>query len=96
MFGDNLQLVGTKAPVAYRHRLGGTVTVDGSPAKKRVIVVERATFAYVAGTWSNPTDGVWSIAGVAEYPSRALLVLAFDDSGEFNCEAADYISQVAD
>ena len=81
--------------IARRHRLAGPVTVDGQPARRIVVVFDRRTFAYVGATTSDPVTGAWEMTGLPEYPERALLVVAFDDTGNYNAEVADYISQVA-
>lgn len=77
-----------------RHRLAGTVTVDGLPAQKRILVIDRNTFAIYAQTLSNPVTGAWEVYGLPQYPERSLLVLAFDDTGNYNAEVADQVSQV--
>jgi hypothetical protein len=78
-----------------RNRLAGTITVDGQPASRLVVVLERKTFVLVAATFSNPTTGAWEIKGIAEYPMQSLLVMSLDNGGDYNAEVADYISQVA-
>lgn len=77
-----------------RHRLAGSVSVDGSPAKRLVVVVLRGTLAYVGATFSDSATGAWEISGTQEYDERSLLVLALDNTGNYNAEVADYISQV--
>lgn len=76
------------------HRLAGTVTVDGQPAKRLVIVVDRLTLAFIAATLSHPTTGAWEIKGLLQYPERSLLVFSLDSTGNYNAEVADYVSQV--
>jgi hypothetical protein len=78
-----------------RHRLAGTVTVDGQPASRLVCVFDRLTMSLIASKWSNPTTGAWEIKGISEYPAQRLFVVSFDSIGNFNAEIADYISQVA-
>lgn len=77
-----------------RHRLGGTVFVDGSPARRLVVVIDRVTMTMVASKWSDPTTGLWEIKGLNEFGERQLLVVALDHTGNYNAEVADYISQV--
>ncbi len=77
-----------------RHRLAGTVTVDGSPAKKRVVVFLRDSFTAVFVTLSDPATGAWKAVGLPQYAEGALTVIAFDDTGTYNAEVADYVSQV--
>ncbi len=77
-----------------RHRLAGTVTVDGMPAKRHVIVFNRLTFVMIAATVSDPVTGAWEIKGLPQYPERQLLVVSPDSTGNYNAEVADYISQV--
>ena len=81
-------------PRTDRHRLAGTVTVDGNPAQKRVIVFNRISLELIAATYSAPATGAWELSGMPEYAERSLLVLAFDDTGTYNAEVADYVSQV--
>ncbi len=83
------------APRTDRHVLAGTITVNGSPAERRVAVFTRDTLEPVGITLSDPTTGVWRISGINEYPERSLLVVAFDDAGNFNAEVADFVTQVA-
>lgn len=86
--------LGTGNQRTDRHRLAGTVTVDGLPAKRRIIVLDRRDSAFVAGTYSSEVDGAWQISGVKEYPAGQLIVLAYDSTGNYNAEVADYVSQV--
>ena len=81
-------------PRTDRHRLAGTVTVDGNPAQKRVMVFNRISLELIAATYSAPATGAWELYGLPEYVERSLLVLAFDDTGTYNAEVADYVSQV--
>jgi len=96
MIEETLKIFGFTAPAPRtgRHRLAGVVTVDGVPARRTVVVFERKTFTIVAATVSSETTGAWEIYGIAEYPERSLLVLALDNTGNYNAEVADYISQV--
>ncbi len=77
-----------------RHRLAGTVFVDGSPGRRLVVVIDRVAFVLVASKWSDPTTGVWEIKGLAQFDERQLLVLALDHTGNYNAEVADFVSQV--
>lgn len=78
-----------------RHRLAGTVTVDGQPAKRFVTVLDRQNYAWVATAISDPVTGDWELIGLQEYPEQALLIVALDTTGAYNAEVADYVSQVA-
>lgn len=86
--------LGTPQPRTDRHRLAGTVTVDGLPAKRLVVVFNRTTFVMLAAKWSDPSTGKWEIKGIQEYPAQQLLVIAVDNTVSYNAEGADYISQV--
>ena len=77
-----------------RHRLAGTVTIDGSPAKRLVVVLKRDDLSYVAAKFSDQTTGAWEVNGLSEYPEKSLLVVALDNSETYNAEVADYVSQV--
>jgi len=87
-------LGGVKSVPPHRDRLSGTVTVDGLPARRTVIALYRSTLSYVAAATSDPVTGAWELSGLPEYPERSLLVLALDNTGNYNAEIADYISQV--
>ena len=76
-----------------RHLLAGTVSVDGKPGKRLISVFDRRNMTWLASTYSL-ADGTWRISGLPEYPERSLLVIAFDNTGAYNAEAADYITQV--
>lgn len=82
-------------PKTHRHKIGGTVTVDGLPARRNIIAVDRGTMSYRGGTVSDPVTGKWELKWLPEYPERSLLVMALDTTGNYNAEVADYISQVA-
>ena len=81
-------------PRADRHRLAGTVTVDGTPARKRVVILLRGSCSLVSVRVSDPMTGAWQAVGLPEYAEGALTVIAFDDTGTYNAEVADYVSQV--
>ncbi len=78
-----------------RHFLGGKITVNGAPAKKRIVVIDRTLLIYRGSTWSDATTGEWTLPSMEEHEPESLLVLAFDENGNYNAEAADHISQVA-
>lgn len=88
-------MVGAVLPRTDRHKLAGIITVDGVPAKRLVVVIDRTTFVLLAATVSDENTGAWEIAGIPEYPERSLLVIALDNTGNYNAEIFDYISQVA-
>ena len=84
------------SPVARtdRHRIAGTVTVDGLPARRIVSMFDRRSMTWIASTISNPATGAWVLSGLPEYPERVLAVIAWDHTGNYNAEIADFISQV--
>lgn len=88
---DTYHRAGERVQPCSRYMLGGTVTVDGQPAVRRVVAYDRLSMSYFAGTWSKP-DGTWQIRSLPDYPAMQLLVIAFDDIGTYNAEAADYIT----
>ena len=90
-----IMILGGYTPRVDRNMLAGTVTVDGLPAKRLVVIFDRRSLTYVASTFSDPVNGTWKIKGVSEHPLRSLLALSFDNTGHYNAEVADYISQVA-
>lgn len=87
---------GTPAARTDRHRLAGTVTVDGQPGKKLVAVFIRSTMVLLAAKYSHPTTGAFEFAGLPEYPMQSLLVVGLDELGgqDYNAAPADFISQV--
>ena len=85
-----------QAPRYDKHRIGGTVTVDGTPAKKTVTVFDRRTMAWVGSTSSDPITGKWEMVGLPPRPDKTLFVLALDNTGNYNAEVADYVTPVAD
>ena len=95
-YENNCLISGTPAPLhPGRHRLAGTVTVDGIPSKRDIFVIDRMSLSYVAGTKSDTVTGEWEITGLPEYPEGSLIVLALDNTATYNAEVADYVSQVA-
>ena len=78
-----------------RHKIGGTVTVEGVPQKRMVVAIDRRTFSFVYATTSHPETGEWAMEGLEELPERSLMVFAVDSEGKYNAEVADFISQVA-
>lgn len=86
-----------KSPVRYdRHKIGGTVSVDGVAGQKTVVALDRRTFTLITATTSDPVTGEWVMQGLQEYPEESLMVLAIDDAdADYNAEVADFITQVA-
>ena len=78
-----------------RHRIAGTILVNGQPASRFVAAYDRRRFSWLASTISDPVTGSWEISGLPELPLQSLLVVSLDTTGTFNAEVADYISQVA-
>jgi hypothetical protein len=80
-----------------RHRLAGTVKINGVPGKMVVCVFVRDTFTLLATKYSDTVTGAFEFVGLPEYSQRGLFVLAFDRDGDvdYNLQAFDYISQVA-
>ncbi|NCN42375.1 hypothetical protein GW916_14145 [bacterium] len=78
-----------------RHKLAGTVYVNGAPAERFVLALDRRTMSYFGATSSHPVTGEWSLINTPERPERSLMVIAMDNAGEFNAEVFDYVSQVA-
>ena len=93
MIFDLIKL-GTTPGRTDRHRLAGTVYVDGVPGRRLVVVVDRVTMVLVAARWSDPVTGAWEIQGLSQFEERGLLVLALDHTGNYNAEVADFVSQV--
>lgn len=79
--------------IAEKRRLAGRVTVNSVGSSKRVVVQKRDTLEYVASTHSK-ADGTWEICGMPVMSERSLMAIAFDDTGQYNAEVLDYLSQV--
>lgn len=77
-----------------RHRLAGTVIVDGQPASRLVCVFDRRAMALIAAKWSDPTTGAWEIAGLPEYPEGGIFVIASGHPATENAAVFDSVSQV--
>ena len=80
-------------PLPEKRRLAGRVTVNATGASKRIVVEKRGTAEYVASTHSN-ADGTWEIRGMPVSPERSLKATVFDDTGQYNAEVLDFLSQV--
>lgn len=76
-----------------KSRLSGRVTVNGAGTSKRVVVQKRGTLEYVASTHSK-ADGSWELRGLPVFPEKSLVAIAFDDTGTYNAEILDNLSQV--
>lgn len=77
-----------------KQRLAGRALVDGSPAKRRVVVQKRGTLEYVASTMSDPVTGNWEIRGMPELPERSVLVTVIADTVSFDPITFDNVSMV--
>ncbi len=88
--------------ITVPHKIGGFVTVDGSPAKKRVMAFNRKTGVLLRTTFSDKDTGKWEMRGMFEAVShmptdpKQILVVAVDDGGDFNGEIFDFITRKAD
>ena len=80
-------------PIPEKRRLAGYINVNGIGAPKRVIIQKRDSFEYVVSTHSN-ADGTWEIRGMPVHPEKSLVAIAFDDTGTYNAEILDNLSQV--
>lgn len=80
------------AYIAGKRRLAGRVRVNGTGRAKRVGIFKRGTLEYVASGYSNP-DGTYEIKGMPELPARSLFAVAFDDTGTYNAEILDILTQ---
>lgn len=93
MMIGGLFLLQVSSPFLQKRKLAGRVTVNGAGSSKRVVVQKRGTLEYVASTHSK-ADGTWEIRGMPVLPEKSLVAIAFDDTGTFNAEVLDYLSQV--
>ena len=78
---------------APKRRLAGNCSVNGIGSSKRVVIQKRGTLEYVASTHSK-ADGTFEIRGMPVLPEKSLVAIAFDDTGTFNAEVLDSLSQV--
>lgn len=79
-------------PRQDRHRLAGTFAVNGQPAVGLITLFNRTSNVLLAARYSLP-DGNWQLAGLPEYPPRSLRIEATDNSGQYNAQVYDYITQ---
>lgn len=84
---------GVSNTLSHRHSLSGVIMVEGNPARRVVAVFDRESLTLVAATYSNELTGKWEIKGVPEYPVMGLLVIAIDNTGNYNSQLLDYVSQ---
>ena len=70
--------------------ISGTLTVDGAPAKRKVLLMHRKSKRFLAETWSDPVTGVYTFTGLAGSP-REFIVLGLDETG-LNAEVADHLT----
>lgn len=81
-----------KFPSLYR--IGGVVKVDGTGAKRRVLVINRDTGHYRASTTSF-SNGTWRVDGLPNYGSETLMAIANDTDPPGNDLAGhDFLTQV--
>ncbi len=78
-----------------RGLFAGTVKVNGSPAAKRVLLLDRRTFIPVVSTHAL-ADGTWQIKGLPLDDAAGFLCVVVDDTGEFNAEVADHLTMFND
>lgn len=93
MIIGGLSIVQMSIPLPEKRRLAGCVTVNSVGASKRMVVQKRGSLEYIASTYSN-ADGSWEIRGMPVMPERSLMAIALDDTGQYNAEILDFLSQV--
>ncbi len=77
---------------SYRAGIGsvsGTVSVLGTPAKRRVSLLDRKRLNVLAVTWSDPATGAYSFQGID--PDFDYLVVCDDHTQTYNAAAADWV-----
>lgn len=84
MFGGTGYIAGTGA---------GIVTVNGIPARRRLILFERTTLFPIRGVWSND-DGTYILPHID--PNRMYLLIALDHMGEYEPVAYDFVRPKVD
>jgi len=73
-------------------RITGTVTVKGTPAHRRVILLERKTHIVVRSTWAAG-DGTYSFDWLD--PNLTYTIIAHDYTGQYNAVVADNVTPEA-
>ncbi len=92
-FSEETIIGGEMIPSPTKCMLKGQVTVDATGvSKKRIYAVNRRTLQVFAATNSN-LDGTWALRGLPPYPDNQVMIIAFDDTGQYNSETADHVSQ---
>lgn len=71
--------------------LSGTVTVGGSPAARRVVIIDRKSLEVVAVTFSA-ADGTWSVSGLDPSDSERYAALCFFGDGAENAAIFDRLT----
>jgi hypothetical protein len=96
MLFDFLRSASSAPARTDRHRIVGTVKINGVLGKMMVCVFVRGTFTLLSAKYSDTITGAFEFVGLPEYPQRGLFVLSFDRDGDvdYNIQAFDYISQV--
>jgi hypothetical protein len=99
LFRVNHQVIGGVVPVSIVSktapgRVGagsvvGTVNVLGSPAKRRVALLDRRSMKVLAVTWSDPITGAYEFKGFD--PRFDYLVICDDYTKTYNAAAADWV-----
>jgi hypothetical protein len=78
------------------HKFAGQTLLDGIPVRRRIHIVRRRDLAYVASTFSTPSDGTFVISHLPPQTlSEPYLALCFDDTGG-NAQVYDRVYQVDD
>jgi len=73
------------------YKISGTITVEGNPASRRLLILKRATFA-LAKTGYSAADGTYEITDLEPVKHT---VLAFDHvNNAYNAVVADLIDPV--
>ncbi len=74
-----------------RYAVGGTLTIDGSPAKRRIMIFHRQSGKLLA-TCMSQEDGSWLSPCFPKVSDKKLLVVAVDDEGDFNAVPFDHVT----
>ncbi|WP_028579441.1 hypothetical protein [Desulfogranum japonicum] len=74
-----------------KYAVGGTLDIDGSAAKRRIMIFHRQSGALLCTSMSQE-DGTWRSPCFPKVSDRKLLVVAVDDTGEFNAVPFDHVT----
>lgn len=75
-------------------RIADVLTVDGSPARRRIRLHDRASGRLLCEAWSDPLTGAWAMTGLALGREYVVYALDHPDAtpGEYNAMILDRVT----